>query len=222
MIVSQLQKYPVIELQGLLHVSLAIAGQVRAMYQTWGSETAPSVYAYRGDVYKGFYADTLSMEDMNFAQDHLRIMSGLYGVLRPRDGISRYRLEMKAKVPIAGKETLYRFWGERLAQYVEAEANGVICVLSSVEYAKPVTTYVKNATIVTPVFMDHKPNGEVGPVPIYSKMMRGVMARWLIDNRVDDPEEFHKFTGHGYHFDAKRSTLAAPVFVRKVMKPLQF
>ncbi len=205
----------------LMHVSEAIARRVETMYETWGSQTKSCIYAYRGDVYKGFYADTLGQDDLTWAQEHIAIMSGLYGVLRPLDAISQYRLEMKANLSVGDNKNLYVFWGDQLARFIDEQADGVVCVLSSDKYARPVTRF-SHSRIVTPVFMDHKPNGTVGPVPIYSKMMRGVMAKWIIDHRVDTPENLARFTGFGYRYDASRSSRDKPAFVRDVMTPLVF
>lgn len=206
----------------LMSVSSEIAQTNHDRFAKWGSEQKPALWAYRGDVYKGMYADALSKDDAAWAEGHIRIMSGLYGVLRPHDGVSPYRLEMKAKLGVGDAKDLYEFWGDKLARTLDEESDGIICVLSSEEYAKPITKYAKSR-IVTPVFMDHKPNGKIGPVPIYSKMMRGVMARWIIDHRVDSPEGLLSFDGHGYIYNQTRSKENAPVFVRPApMTPLVF
>jgi cytoplasmic iron level regulating protein YaaA (DUF328/UPF0246 family) len=210
------------DLSSLMKVSPALVEETRKKYETWGEKTTPAIYSYVGDVYKGFYAKTLTTEDIRWAQKHLRIMSGLYGVLRPLDEISHYRLEMKAPLSVGNKKDLYEFWGSRLAKNADAETNdGIICILSSREYAWPVTRFSKS-TIITPVFYDNKPNGIVGTVPIYSKMMRGVMARWVIDHRIEKPDELEKFEAQGYHFDAKRSTKNNPAFFREIPRPITY
>jgi cytoplasmic iron level regulating protein YaaA (DUF328/UPF0246 family) len=209
------------DIAAFMNVSNDIAQKTVAAYENWGRKTNPAVYAYIGDVYKGFFAPTLSEQDVRWAQEHIRILSGLYGVLRPLDLVSGYRLEMKAKLPVSDAKNLYQFWGKQVAEYVDAEAGGVICVLSSDEYAKVVTAHAKSR-IVTPVFLDKKPNGVIGTVPIYSKMMRGVMARWIIDHRINSPDQLSKFTMQGYSYDAARSTPDKPAFYREVMTPLRF
>lgn len=207
-------------LMKLMKVSSLLAEATRKKYEQWGEKTKPALYCYVGDVYKGFYAATLSEDDVKWAQQHLRIMSGLYGVLRPLDLVSQYRLEMKAPLAAGGKKDIYSYWGNRLAEKIDSETNdGIVCVLSSDEYARPVTRYTKSK-IVTPVFFDKKPNGIVGTVPIYSKMMRGVMARWVIDQRVSKPEELRNFTAQGYKYDSSLSTENRPAFYRKVPKPI--
>lgn len=214
----------VLEAENLPHILQAsdvIVEKTRRAYEQWGSHTNPSIYAYAGDVYKGFFASTLKADDIAWAQEHLFILSGLYGALRPLDAISAYRLEMKARLAVNGGRNLYAFWGERVAKLIDEKAGGVICILSSGEYAKVVTAHAQSR-LITPVFMDKKPNGTIGTVPIYSKMMRGVMARWIIDHRIDTPDGLRSFAAHGYGYAAEHSTSDKLVFYRQEMKPLQF
>jgi len=168
-------------------------------------------------------ADLLDEASAVWAQKHLLIMSGLYGMVRPFDTISAYRLEMKAVLPLDGAKSVYDFWGVTLADYVERHAGGLVYNLASDEYAKPVIGKLpKSVRIVTPAFYDNRPNGTVGRAPIYNKMMRGVMARWMIDNRVETPEGLRVFSGHGYNYDVTRSTVNNPAFYREKMTPLVF
>ena len=209
------------DIADFMNISPALADQVNTMYQRWGQTTKPSVFMYRGDVYKGFYADTLTQHDLLWSQQHVMIASGLYGLLRPMDQISRYRLEMRTGLSVGGYKNLYEYWGDTLARVADEHADGIICILSAEEYARPIRKF-SSSRIVTPVFMDHKPNGTVGQVPIYSKMMRGVMARWIIDHRINDPAGLVGFDRFGYMYDANRSKPDAPVFVRAKMTPLVF
>jgi len=207
------------DLTGLMKISRPLAETVRKKYQSWGEVVKPAIYTYVGDVYKGFYAHMLSGDDVAWAQKHLLIMSGLYGVVRPLDAISGYRLEMKARLAVDGKNDLYEYWGDRLAAYADAATDdGVICVLSSDEYARPVTRFSKGR-IITPVFFDKK-DGRVKTVPIYSKMMRGVMARWVIDHRVSRPEDLEAFEGQGYAYSKALSKPNQPAFYRDDPKPI--
>ena len=167
------------------------------------------------------YADRLTQDDADWARQHLVIMSGLYGCVRPYDEISPYRLEMKAKLAVDSKKDIYDFWGDRLAVYADSQSNGVICNLSSDEYGRPVTRHTKSR-VITPIFFDHRPSGQIGPAPIYNKMMRGVMAHWMIKNKVESPEQLRDFTSHGYEYDSSRSKPDAPGFLRPIMKPLVF
>lgn len=207
------------ELARLMHVSPAIAKAVMHKYRTWGQTTGPGIYAYVGDIYKGFHARTLSLADVNWLQDHLVISSGVYGIVRPLDRISPYRLEMKTKLRVGTAKDLYEFWGEKLAKFVDERAEGVLCNIASDEYGKVVTKYTKSR-IVTPVFFDKRPGGAVKTVPIYSKMMRGVMARWIVDQRADNPDELKKFSAQGYVYDQSRSTENQPAFYREVSAPI--
>lgn len=209
------------DISPVIQASGAIVEKTKTAYRAWGNALNPSIYAYAGDVYKGFYAATLQAEDIQWAQDHTITLSGLYGVLRPLDQISAYRLEMKAKLRVNHAKNLYEFWGDRLAKYIDDVADGVICVLSSDEYAKVITAHTSCRT-VTPVFLDAKPNGTIGTVPIYSKMMRGVMARWIIDHRINSSEGLNGFSMHGYSYDPARSTDDRPAFFREIMTPLRF
>jgi cytoplasmic iron level regulating protein YaaA (DUF328/UPF0246 family) len=209
------------DLAPLMRTSRTIADKTKSAYARWGEKNNPSLYAYVGDVYKGFYAPTLTSDGITWAQKHVFILSGLYGALRPLDLISAYRLEMKAKLPVGPAKNLYEFWGNKVAKYVDDAADGVICVLSSDEYAKVVTAHT-GCRVITPVFLDKKPNGMIGTVPIYSKMMRGVMARWLIDNHIDTPERIIEFSMYGYSYDAGHSIDDRPAFYREVMTPLRF
>lgn len=209
------------DLAKLMQVSDSIVAINHERFASWGKVSKSALWAYRGDVYKGMYADTLTHEDADWAQEHLLIMSGLYGILRPYDGISPYRLEMKAKLAVAGSKDLYAFWGTKLAEYADQHSDGIICNLSSDEYARPIMSHSRSR-IVTPIFIDHRPSGKIGPAPIYNKMMRGVMAHWIIKNQINDPDRLREFTGHGYVFDATRSQRDKPAFIRDVMTPLQF
>ncbi len=212
------------KIQEKMKVSPAIATKVHGMYDDWNEEgEKPALWTYVGDVYKGMKANKLSREDAAWAQGHLLTMSGLYGIVRPYDLISPYRLEMKAPIPVGKHKNIYDFWGKELGEYVSSQANGVVCDLSSDEYGKPVTAHLsKSVRIIKPVFYDNRPNGKVGRAPIYNKMMRGVMARWIIDHRIDTPEGLIGFTGHGYAYSEALSTPDSPAFFRQEMKPLVF
>jgi hypothetical protein len=223
-IAATIKKLSLQEIEQLMKVSPTIAADVHAMYAKWqsGREKA-ALWAYRGDVYKGVKADLLNESAADWAQKHLLIMSGLYGIVRPFDAISNYRLEMKASLSVGSARNIYDFWSDTLANYVESHADGVVCNLSSDEYAKPVTSQLtKNVRVVTPRFYDNRPNGTVGKAPIYNKMMRGVMARWMIDHRIETPVGLKHFSGHGYNYDTVRSTVDGPAFYREKMTPLVF
>ncbi|MFI5212390.1 MAG: YaaA family protein [Candidatus Saccharimonadales bacterium] len=208
----------------LMHVSPILAERVRTMYADITSQKA-ALWTYSGDVFKGFQAATLTQADSAFAQRHLLIPSAVYGLLRPNDMIRPYRLEMKAKLAVGSSKDLYQFWGERLAEYMthREELADTVCVLASDEYARAaICALPKHIRLVTPVFLDTKPNGTIGAVPIYSKMMRGVMGRWIIEHRINDPERLREFSGQEYHYNSAHSRPNRPAFYRVVPSPLRF
>lgn len=214
-------KLSVTEIKDLMKVSDALAHRTYEVFRQPVVKRA--FWAYDGDVFKGVQAETLDASAIAFAQNHIVVPSALYGLVRPNDLILPYRLEMKAKLSVAGTKNLYDFWGDKLAKHVEEHANGEVLILSSYEYARTILPYAKTTTrLVTPAFIDKKPNGQESQVAIYNKMMRGVMARWVIDNRIDALELIKEFSAHGYHYDAIRSVDDKPVFYRPHMSPLRF
>lgn len=222
-IVTKLQKLSVPKIQKLMGISLPIAQTVHDYYDQWAvtNPGKPALWSYTGDVYKGLQAPTMSLSDSNWAQKHLVIASGLYGLVRPYDGVQAYRLEMKASLGIGRHKTLSEFWGNALVQYVQEKGYDWLCNCSSEEYSRPVVKGLA-LPVITPVFFDTKPNGVVGQVPIYSKLMRGVFARWIIDHRVTSPDQLSTFQAHGYKYDAIRSLPSFPAFSRVKMVPLRF
>lgn len=209
------------DIGGLMHISATLVRSVEEMYKEWGTERAPGIFAYRGDAYRWFFADTLSTDDLAWAQRHLLIISGLYGAVRPLDMISPYRLEMKTKLQVGRQSDLYEFWGDKIASFIDNQSDDIICNLASDEYARVVTKFTRRA-VVTPQFVDVKLDGKVGTVPIYSKMMRGVMARWIIDHRANTAEDLQSFSAQGYSFNSEMSRQNTPVFYRTNPKPIRF
>lgn len=207
-------------LRQYMSISASLATATKRMYEH-PEIGKPALWTYSGDVYRGVVAPTLSEPAAEWAQKHVRIVSALYGLLRPYDVIDAYRLEMNASLPIDDAPTVRAFWGVALAKVVEKEANGIVLVLSSNEYAAPIVRHLSEAVrVVTPRFFDRKPNGTMGQVPIYNKQMRGVMARWMMDSRVDSLERLSDFAAHGYRYDADRSSESEPAYSRPVMQPL--
>ncbi|MEM9650532.1 MAG: peroxide stress protein YaaA [Actinomycetota bacterium] len=194
-------------------------------YQDWEvpftTETArQAVLAFDGDVYQGLDAASLNQRDFTHAQKTLRILSGLYGVLRPLDLMMPYRLEMGTKLKTKRGRDLYGFWGGRIAEQLNADilaspGEDVLVNLASVEYFKSVRTDVLEAPVVAPVFMDAKGDGDYKVIAFFAKRARGAMAGWMIRNRVKSVDDLKGFDGMGYTFDAGRSTLERPVFTRR-------
>ena len=216
-----LSGYSADDIATLMQISPALAEKTQAMLKDTAVKQA--FWAYDGDVFKGVQAKTLGRDDAVFAQEHVVVPSGLYGLVRPYDMISPYRLEMKAKLPMSTTKNLYEFWADKIGKYIETHADGEVLMLSSYEYARTIIPYITPTTrIVTPAFIDTKPSGKEEQIAIYNKMMRGVMGRWIIDNRVDSLTDITKFSGHDYYYSPERSTDDKPVFYRVVMTPLRF
>lgn len=177
-----------------------------------------SVFAFRGDVYLGLDADSLSTDDLNFAQKHLRILSGLYGVLRPLDLIQAYRLEMGTKFKNNAGKNLYDFWGKSLNQSIEKELNKsdsqVLINLASNEYFKALKAKQLSHQIITPVFKDFK-NGQYKVISFFAKRARGLMSRYIIQNQIEQPEDLKGFKLGGYKISKKLSSDREFVFTRK-------
>lgn len=198
-----------------MQVSPALAKKTHAALQSWTSDPdvqTPAIDCFLGDIYSGFQVATLSKQDREYAHKHLRILSGLYGLLGALDGIYPYRLEMAYRFPKQPFNNLYDFWGDSIAQTMQDEK--LIINLSSVEYSKAVLPYIKDAIVVAPKFMTIDPQTkEPKFVVVHAKIARGAFARWLIQNRVQNLEDIQKFSDLNYHFEPTLSTPEEPVFV---------
>lgn len=198
-----------------------------ARYASWSRPFAPdnakqAVLAFNGDVYEGLDAKSLSAADLAWAQDHLRILSGLYGVLRPLDLMQAYRLEMGTRLANPRGKNLYEFWGERiteelnrlLAREEDAGRERVLLNLASDEYFKSVKPKKLEGRIVTPVFEDWK-GGRYKIISFYAKRARGLMSRYVITRRIDEVEALQGFDAEGYAFAANASDADTLVFRRR-------
>lgn len=176
-----------------------------------------AVLAFKGDVYTGLDAESLSQDDLLWAQDHLRILSGLYGLLRPLDLMQPYRLEMGTKFANQGGANLYEFWGARITDALNdclsTEETPVLVNLASNEYFKSVKPKKLAAEVITPVFKDWK-GGKYKVISFYAKKARGVMTRFIISNRLTDPEGLKQFEEEGYSYNAAMSSAKEWVFTR--------
>lgn len=177
-----------------------------------------AVLAFKGDVYTGLEAESFKANDFKFAQKHLRILSGLYGVLRPLDLMQPYRLEMGTKFGANGAQNLYQFWDakitERLNDDLAAIKSKVLVNLASNEYFKAVKPKQLDAEIVTPVFKDWK-NGQYKIISFFAKKARGMMSAYIINNRLSKAADLQGFDWGGYQYNASLSKAASPVFTRK-------
>ena len=210
------------DIRSLMGVSEAIASLNHERFMNWAPESTTAnakqaILAFKGDVYTGLEAETMSTNDLEFAQAHLRILSGLYGLLRPLDLMQPYRLEMGLKFSNQRGKNLYEFWGERITDAINADlasaGTETLVNLASNEYFKAVKTKSLNADIITPQFKDLK-NGQYKMISFFAKKARGVMARYIIDNQLTDPDQLKSFTGSGYYFSAEQSSGNNLVFLR--------
>jgi len=210
------------EVAALMDLSDALAQLNVDRYASWKTtftqkNARQAVLAFNGDVYEGMNAATLKEKDLQWAQDHVAILSGLYGVLRPLDLMQPYRLEMGTKLKNPGGATLYAFWQKTIASYLNErlakEKNPVVVNLASEEYFKAVDLKALNARIVQCVFQDGK-NDVYKVVSFHAKRARGLMARYAIEKRVTKPEDLTKFDTEGYAYVASLSTDDKLVFRR--------
>ncbi len=172
----------------------------------------PAILAYEGIQYQYMAPGVFTQGEFDYVQEHLRILSGFYGVLRPFDGVTPYRLEMQAKLPMAGAKDLYAYWGSRLAEHIFAETDCVLN-LASKEYSLCVSKYLpQNGRFITCVFGEEV-NGKVVEKGTMCKMARGEMVRFMAENRVKKPEEVKAFSRLNYRFSPERSTGETYVFI---------
>ena len=212
-------------LASLMKISDRLAALNVARYQAWTSDEStatvrPALLAFNGDVYDGLQARSLSSADLDWAQQHLAILSGLYGVLRPLDAMQPYRLEMGTRLPTAKGQNLYQFWGTQIADYINAALSKrnapVVLNLASQEYFKSIDQSTLRARVVDCVFQEYKA-GVYKIVSFHAKRARGLMARYCIDQRATAPEQLHDFNADGYAFDTSASTPDSLVFRRRLV-----
>ncbi|RYZ87869.1 MAG: peroxide stress protein YaaA, partial [Moraxellaceae bacterium] len=177
-----------------------------------------ALFAFQGDVYTGMQAETFSSKDIHFAQQHLRILSGLYGLLRPLDLMQAYRLEMGTSFHNARGKNLYEFWDDTITKAVNKQLkvlqSSVVINLASHEYFSAIKPKLLKAEIITPVFKDQK-NGQYKIISFFAKKARGMMAAYIIQKRITTPEAIKKFDTAGYCFDPALSTKQEWVFTRE-------
>jgi cytoplasmic iron level regulating protein YaaA (DUF328/UPF0246 family) len=209
-------------IQKLMGVSEKIAELNFQRFHDWVPEFSldnakQAVLAFKGDVYTGLRAETLDSKQLAFAQKHLRILSGLYGLLRPLDLMQPYRLEMGLKFANSGGKNLYDFWGQQITdtlnKHIKASGSPVLVNLASNEYFKAVKPKAVAAEIITPAFKDLK-NGKYKMISFYAKKARGLMANYIITEGLNDPEGLKDFAVEGYYYSPEQSTATEWVFLR--------
>lgn len=205
----------------MMHLSKELAELNHERFQSWEPETAlngkntHAIAAFNGEVYRGFDAPSLSAEKMIEANETVRILSGLYGILKPLDVIYPYRLEMGTKWAITPKTpTLYKFWGSKIAEALNAEVGeGTIVNLASTEYFKAVDLKKLKGKVITPTFKEFK-NGDYKVIMVFAKRARGSMARYIVDHSITNAEDLKAFDVDGYRYDENLSSENDWVYTR--------
>lgn len=221
-LINILRNYSALDLAELMKLSMKLAELNFDRYHDWKTpfttkNAKQAALAMKGDVYTGLDAESLSQDDLVFAQDHLRILSGLYGVLRPLDLMQPYRLEMGTKLPNEQGKDLYAFWGttitETLNKALAKQGDDVLINLASNEYFKSVKPKLIKGRLITPQFKEQK-NGGYKMIGVYAKKARGLMSRFIIENRLSDPESIKDFDVEGYAYNEAQSKADQWVFSR--------
>lgn len=219
---KQLRQLSASDLAVLMDISPKLAQLNYERNQIWSfaPEANPykqAILAFTGDVYQGIQADTFTKQQLEVAQDHIRILSGLYGLLRPMDMIQAYRLEMGTRIEIGKAADLYGFWSEKVTNQLNkdlGETGNVLINLASNEYFKVLNSKKIKARIITPVFKDQK-NGQYKIISFFAKKARGLMSRFIVENNISDPENLKAFDSEGYYFRPEFSNENDWVFTRE-------
>jgi len=221
-LVNGLKRYKPKDLQTLMGISPKLAQLNFERFQEFSypfnkQDVKPALLVFKGEVFVGINAENFDVEDLQYAQDHLRILSGLYGVLRPLDAIFPYRLEMGTKYSTAKFKHLYDFWGmkihNKVQQDLDNQGDNILINLASNEYFKAVKAPKLKAEIITPQFKDFK-NGQYKMISFYAKKARGLMTNFILKNRITNPNELKLFDMEGYEFNVQLSKGNNWVFTR--------
>lgn len=221
-LIKELRKHSPADISNLMKLSDKLAVLNSTRYETWSQpftleNAKQAVLAFKGDVYTGLDAEGFSKEDDTFTQQHLRILSGLYGVIKPFDMIQPYRLEMGTKLKNKRGKDLYTFWGEKITDSLNTEFADnnydTLINLASNEYFKAVKPKQISANVITPVFKDQK-NGNYKVISFYAKKARGMMVRYIVQNRIEEPEQIKGFNLGGYQYNEAMSSGNDWVFSR--------
>lgn len=221
-LVNQLSKMPAEELGDLMKLSEKLAELNYDRYRDFkmpftNDNAKAAVFAFQGDTYVGLDVDTMDPKKLPYLQDHVRILSGLYGILRPLDLMQAYRLEMGTRLENARGKNLYDFWGDKLTTFVNDETKGhknrTVINLASNEYISAIQPDSLEGGMITPQFKEMK-DGKPKMIGIFAKRARGMMARYMVDNKIDTPEGLKDFNVDGYQFQQAASNDAEYVFLR--------
>jgi cytoplasmic iron level regulating protein YaaA (DUF328/UPF0246 family) len=222
-LMRHLRQFTSSDLSKLMNVSSAIADINVERNKRWKTPFKPenakqALFAFKGDVYIGLDADSMNSDNIQFAQKHLRMLSGLYGLLRPLDLMQPYRLEMGSRLATDQGTNLYQFWDSRITKALNAElkqtGSDVLLNLASNEYFKAVKSKSVRSRIITPVFKDYQ-QGKYQIIGFFAKKARGYMARYIIDEQINDVDAIKHFNREGYSYNPELSNQAEWVFTRR-------
>lgn len=221
-LIDNLRNHSALDLAELMKLSMKLAELNFERYHDWKTpfttrNAKQAALAMKGDVYTGLAAESLSEADFDFAQQHLRILSGLYGVLKPLDLMRPYRLEMGTKLATDSGKDLYAFWGEEITRAInkalKAQGDDVLINLASNEYFKSIKQKLIKGRIITPQFKEKKDDG-YRMIGFFAKRARGLMSRYIIEKRLQDPEDIKHFRKDGYRYSKQQSKGDQWVFIR--------
>ncbi|HEY6527620.1 MAG TPA: peroxide stress protein YaaA [Cellvibrionaceae bacterium] len=225
-LMQHLKQTTAAEIAGLMHLSEKLALLNYTRFQSWRwpqpkKQTRQALWAFNGDVYQGLQARSWDADDVDFAQGHVRILSGLYGLLRPMDAIQPYRLEMGTSLKSERGRDLYQFWGEQVTQLLnkdlKAEGSRMVINLASQEYFKVIKPKLVAGRIIEPVFKDyHAASGSYKIISFFAKKARGRMCAYIVNNRLTQAEDLKTFDLDGYGFNTAFSSADQWVFTRRI------
>lgn len=227
-LVNKLKRMSKKSLSELMGISADLTDLNHTRFNQWSrpfniDNAKQAILTFNGDVYQGLQANQFKARDLAFAQDHLRILSGLYGVLRPLDLMQAYRLEMGTSLAIRSGKTLYDFWGEKITQCLNRDLSKqkqpTLVNLASNEYFKAVQPRLLEGPVITPVFKEIK-DGKSRTIALFAKQARGRMAAWIMQNQIDTPDQLTDFNLDGYEFQSDESTNAKLTFSRPQPPPV--
>ncbi len=211
------------EISNLMNISEKLALLNSERYKSWkgskkvSSNSKQAIFVFKGDVYQGLNIDEFKDKDLNYSQKHLRLLSGLYGVLKPLDIIEPYRLEMGTKLKLSNTKNLYEFWSEDIANQILKDLklikSNTIINLASNEYFSSVKSLEKTTNLISPAFKDLS-KGKYKIISFYAKRARGLMASWILRNKIKKEEDLINFDIDGYYFSEIESSKNSPVFLR--------
>lgn len=214
---SELKQLSALQIQTLMKISPKLAEKTKALISKWTDTPGPqraAIDSFLGDIYSGMRVQDWTLDDRKYADEHMVILSGLYGLLRPLDGICPYRYEMGYKYPSSKYPSLYSFWGDSIAKRIRADEP--IVNLTAMEYSKVLVPSLDQIKFITPVFLTYSvKTNKPEFVTVHTKIARGAFARWIIKGRISKIEDLKNFTDLNYIYDYEASTGYIPVFVCK-------